>query len=287
MRRFAVSVYFLTACSSPVAVSGARAPSETCRERVVSLHDVTTEAVLRYGAQKCLVGVSEPTDLAAELHSQLNGIRRVESTESVLAVQPTQVLALAIVAEHQPELFRELERRKIGWIAPRLERVTDVHALAADVGKRVDREPASREYTQRLAAYAAPIGSVRNDASIPVPQRLRVFIFDCCAPPYTAGKRAVITDVLAQAGADNVFADIDDDWFNASWEAAIQRKPDLVLIDDYGGPGNLEKKRDALRRITPLADLPVVVLPLRDALGTIRSADVIQQLKAAIARSFG
>jgi ABC-type Fe3+-hydroxamate transport system substrate-binding protein len=275
--RFAVSVCLLTACSSQPAVQGANAG---CRERVVSLHDVTTEAVLRYEAQSCLVGVAEPTDLAVELQAQLKGIPRVESTESVLAARPTQVLALAIIAEHQPELFRELDQRGIRWTAPRLERVSDVARLAADVGKRLDRESASRSYTDTLEA-------LRGNAATAQLKRPRVFVFDCCTPPFTAGRRAVLTDVLAHAGADNVFADVDDDWFNASWEAAIARKPDLVLIDDYGDPSGLAKKREALARIAPLADLPVVVLPLRDALGTIRSAEVIQRLTTAIARSLG
>jgi ABC-type Fe3+-hydroxamate transport system substrate-binding protein len=274
--RFAVSVCLLTACSSQPAVQGT---TEGCRERVVSLHDVTTEAVLRYEARRCLVGVAEPTDLAAELQAQLKGIPRVDSTESVLATRPTQVLALAIIAEHQPELFRELDQRGISWTAPRLERVSDVARLAADVGKRLDRVAASRSYTDTLEA-------LRGNAATQL-KRPRVFVFDCCTPPFTAGRRAVLTDVLAHAGADNVFADVDDDWFNASWEAAIARKPDLVLIDDYGDPSGLARKREALVKIAPLADLPVVVLPLRDALGTIRSAEVIQRLTAAIARSLG
>jgi ABC-type Fe3+-hydroxamate transport system substrate-binding protein len=273
--RFAVSACLLAACS---AQPGAQRASAGCRERVVSLHDVTTEAVLRYGARRCLVGVAEPTDLASELSPQLTNVPRVESTESVLATRPTQVLALATVAEHQPELFRELERRGIGWLAPRLERLSDITQLATDLGQRVDREAASREFTESLKASQ----SAANGGKRP-----RVFVFDCCAPPFTAGRRAVITDLLSHAGADNVFADVNDDWFHASWEAAIARKPDLVLIDDYGGSTALVKKREALARITPLAGLPVIVLPLRDALGTIRSAEVIRRLASAIAGSWG
>jgi iron complex transport system substrate-binding protein len=202
----------------------------------------------------------------------------VEGTESILATRPTQVLALATVAEHLPELFKELDRRGIGWTAPRLERLSDVTRLAEDLGKRVDREAASRVFTEKLtSSRSQPSGRTRP----------RVFVFDCCAPPFTAGRRAVITDLLAHAGAENVFADVDDDWFNASWEAAIQRRPDLVLIDDYGDSSGLAKKRKALAQIAPLAELPVIVLPLRDALGTIRSAEVIQRLTSAIAGSAG
>jgi ABC-type hemin transport system substrate-binding protein len=273
MRKFAVSACLLAACSTPAAGGAANG----CKQRLVSLHDVTTEAVLRYGAGACLVGVSEPTDLDASLVAQLSATPRVQSTESVLSVQPTQVLALAIVAEHQPELFRELDRRRIGWIAPRLERLGDVATLAADVAARSERTREAAVWLQRLAAVRAA-----ERAHPP-----RVFVFDCCAPPYTAGRRAILSDLLAQAGAQNVFADVDDDWFHASWEAAIDRKPDLVLIDDYGGPNDLANKRAALARVLPLAKLPVVVLPLRDALGTIRSAEVVQQLTAAIARSPG
>jgi ABC-type hemin transport system substrate-binding protein len=264
----------LAACT---AQSGTQVAKDGCRERVVSLHDVTTEAVLRYGARSCLVGVAEPTDLDPRLHAQLQGIPRVESTESVLGARPTQVLALAIVAEHQPDLFRELEQRGIAWTAPRLERMADVRNLAADIALRVDRVHAAEDFRRKLDALQTPNGTTKR----------RVFVFDCCAPPFTAGRRAVITDLLAHAGATNVFADVDDDWFHASWEAAIARKPELVLIDDYGDPSGLTKKRAALAEIAPLAGLPVVVLPLRDALGTIRSAEVVERLMAAIAGSSG
>ena len=265
-----------SACSATKAT-----PASDCRERVVSLHDVTTEAVLRFGAGHCLVGVAEPTDLAPELLGQLEHITRVQSAESVLAVSPSQVLALAIVTEHEPELFRELDRRKIGWTAPRVERVADVATLANDVARRLDRGRESAAWTKPLAALSlAP--SSRSSG-----RRPKVFVFDCCAPPFTAGKRAVLTDLLAHAGADNVFADVDDDWFNASWEAVIARKPQLIVIDDYGAADNVPKKRAALAAITPLAGLPVIVLPLRDSLGTIRSAEVIERLAQAIGRSLG
>jgi ABC-type Fe3+-hydroxamate transport system substrate-binding protein len=191
------------------------------------------------------------------------------------------VLALAVVTEHEPELFRELDRRKIGWTAPRLERVADVASLASDVARRLDRGTESATWTKQLAEVSLA-ASARSSG-----RRPRVFVFDCCAPPFTAGKRAVLTDLLAHAGADNVFADVDDDWFNASWEAAVARAPDLVLIDDYGDGASLAKKRAALAEITPLARLPVVVLPLRDSLGTIRSAEVIERLVQAIGRSLG
>jgi iron complex transport system substrate-binding protein len=190
------------------------------------------------------------------------------------------VLALAIVTEHQPELFRELTARGIGWTAPRLAHVSDVAKLASDLARRIDREAAGRAYTERLNA----LGARQNANDVP---RRRVFVFDCCAPPYTAGRQAVVTDLLSHAGADNVFADVDDDWFHASWEAAIAKKPEIVLIDDYGDATSLAKKREALRKIGPLAELPVIVLPLRDALGTIRSAEVVEQLRRAIAGSLG
>jgi ABC-type Fe3+-hydroxamate transport system substrate-binding protein len=270
MRIAAASALFVIACAEPAASAGAH-----CRERVVSLHDVTTEAVLRFDGAACLVGVAEPTDLDPALRAQLAEVRRVEGAESVLAVRPTQVLALAIVAEEQPALFRELDRRSVRWLAPRLAGVADVAQLARTVAERIDRRAAAAAVVERLSRLQPTAAGARA----------RVFVFDCCAPPFTAGKQAVITDLLAHAGAENVFADVDDDWFNASWEAVVARSPELIVIDDYGEPDNVAKKRAVLAGIAPLAKLPVVVLPLRDALGTIRSAEVVQQLAASIARS--
>jgi iron complex transport system substrate-binding protein len=245
-----------------------------CPKRLVSLHDVTTEALVELGAAKCLVGVDELTDVPDHVRKAVAGVPRVRSAETVLAVQPDEVLALEIMREREPELTAALARHDIPFHAPRLERVSDVRALLSHLAGAAGKQREAERWLEPLARVQ-PVTAA---------QRPRVFVFDCCDPPFTAGQKALITDLLAHAGAENVFGDVADGWFSASWEAAAQRRPDVVLIDDYGAEGSLADKQRALARVAPLAGLPVVVVRLRDVLGTLRTAQVIERLRGELAR---
>jgi iron complex transport system substrate-binding protein len=263
-------LFLLCACQH---ADASATPSSDCPQRLVSLHDVTTEAVVELGAARCLVGVSEPTDVPDSVRKAIAHLPRVGSAETVVAVKPDEVLALEVVREHEPELAAALLRRKVPFHAPRLERVADVHALITHVAKASGKQ-------REAERWLAPLAAVRSSS---VAARPRVFVFDCCAPPFTAGQKALITDLIARAGGQNIFAEVADGWFNTSWEAAAQRKPDVILIDDYGAEGSLTTKREALAEVAPLAGLPVVVVKLRDVLGTLRTADVIAQLRTELA----
>ena len=252
--------------------SSSASPS-ACKERVVSLHDVTTEALVELDAAACLVGVAEPVDVPDRVRAKLAQIHRVGSAETVLAVKPSVVFGLDIVREHEPGLVQALARHHVPFHAPKLERVEQVRALVEQVGNTLDRKAQAARW---LAQFP------EADTSVTAAKR-RVLVFDCCAPPYTAGKQALISDLLRHAGAENVFADVDDTWFHTSWEAAVARKPELILIDDYGAEEGLAQKRAMLEQVTPLKGLPIVVVPLRDVLGTIRTPQVLQRLTRELA----
>ena len=261
-------------CTAACSDARAAAGSTACKQRVVSLHDVTTEAVVELGAAQCLVGVAEPTDLSAEVRAQLASVPRVASAETVLAQKPSLVLGLDIVREHEPALVQALARRGVPFHAPKLEQLADVRALVEHTASAIDRKAQAASWLSRF------------DRIKPTGERSRrVLVFDCCAPPFTAGKHALLTDLLAQAGAQNVFADVDDTWFHTSWEAAVARKPELIIIDDYGAEGGLAEKRAMLERVAPLKGLPIVVVPLRDVLGSIRTPEVVERLARELTRA--
>ncbi|MBK7760579.1 MAG: ABC transporter substrate-binding protein, partial [Deltaproteobacteria bacterium] len=107
------------------------------------------------------------------------------------------------------------------------------------------------------------------------PGALRVFVFDCCEPPFTMGGRAPLTELMALLGASNVFADLDQDWGRVSWEAAMVTKPQLVIVNDYSGEGEVDSKIEAVHQ--RLGDVPTVVLPLGLALEGPRTLDALDR----------
>lgn len=246
--------------------------------RVVSLHEVTTEMVVALGAKARLVGIGDPVDPSPELARDVASVPRVEGLESILAVHPTVVLGLETVGEQSPEIVAALRERGVEvWLGDPAT-LADVHTMVAEVAKRSGVGDGGAALLATLAAREA-------GGATPAALRRRVFVYDCCDPPFTAGGRTVLTDLIRRAGGENVFADLADDWTHVSWEAAAARAPDVAVVNAYAmeGQGDVEAKVASLRRIPGWKDLPVVVVPLGEALGGLRSIDGLVRLRAAFA----
>jgi iron complex transport system substrate-binding protein len=202
-------------------------------------------------------------------------VPRVGALESILDLSPDVVLGLSVVAERDPELVRALRSAGVDVYLADPKTVSDVFATARAVATRV-REPAAAEsLVQRLGAELKSV--------VPAPER-RVFVYDCCNPPFTAGGKTVLTDLIARAGGRNVFADLNADWTHVSWEEVVARRPELIVIHAYqhDGQADVAGKRRALERIPSLARVPTAVLPLGVSLGGIRSIDGLRRLNAAL-----
>jgi iron complex transport system substrate-binding protein len=245
--------------------------------RVVSLHDVTTELVVALGATGHLVGVSEPIQVPESVKAGVTHVPRVGGLESILALRPTVVLGMAVVAQRSPELVQFLRARGVEvWLGhPRT--LEDVLGLVTEVGALVGGGAPAATLEQRLRRRVAAVGPPRR---APV----RVFVYDCCDPAFTAGGSAVLTDLIRRAGGRNVFADLATDWTTVSWEQVMTRRPQLVLVHDYEleGQGGLLQKRKRIAAIRALAGLPVTVMPLGFSLGGLRSLDGLEHLVQAL-----
>jgi iron complex transport system substrate-binding protein len=266
MRAAAIAVIAaIAACARDEGVARHAAP------RVVSLHDVTTEIVVALGAADRLVGVQQAVDLPAAAAAAVARVPVVGDLESILVARPDVVLGLEVVAESSPELVAALRERGVVVELADPATLRDVAALVRAIARRVDA-------ADRADAIAAPFDRA---ASAPLPaSQLPVLVYDCCEPPFTAGGRTVLTDVIAHAGGRNVFADLDADWAGVSWEAAAARRPALVVVHAYGG-ATADKIR-ALRAVPGLERVPVVEMPLAWSLGGLGSLRALERLTAAI-----
>jgi iron complex transport system substrate-binding protein len=244
--------------------------------RVVSLHDVTTELAVALGATGRLVGVSTPIDLPAEVRAAIAAVPRTETLEAILLQRPHTVLGLAVVAERNPDLVQALGRAGVRVQLGEPLDLAGVFAFSRVVAGELDRAAAGQQLVASLEGRAR--------ALTPPARRRRVFIYDCCDPPFTAGRNAVLTDLIRRAGGENVFADLAVDWGHVSWEEVVTRRPELVIVHDYRyeGQGDTDQKRQRLAGVPGLTGVPVAVLPLGYSLGGLRSVEAIERLKVAL-----
>jgi iron complex transport system substrate-binding protein len=252
-------------------------PRPSSGPRAVSLHDVPTEIAVALGAADRLVGTSDPIELPPATRAAIAHLPRADGAESIVALHPTVVLGMEVVAQRSPELVRALRARGIDVWLGHPTTLDDVLALVPAIGARLGVPPAAEALAVRLRAR---IGPAIPDSGEP----LRVFVYDCCDPPFTAARSAVLTDLIHRAGGRNIFADVAADWTKVSWEAVVARRPQLIVIHDYDmdGQGDVAVKRRQLQAIPALAAVPVTVLPLGFSLGGLRSVDGLERLRAAI-----
>jgi len=244
--------------------------------RVISLHDVTTELVVALGAAERLVGMADLVDASGELRAVTAAVPRVGGLETLLAVQPDLVLGLEIVRSKSPDLVAGLERHGKSVHLPALTSVTDVETLIREVSRRLQKESEGERLLGDLATQVgAPVAAVEAP---------RVFVYDCCDPPFTAGKRTVLSDLIARVGGHNIFGDLDAAYAHVSWEEVLKRKPSLVVVHAYGeGESNdASRKIAALGGLDALRALPVTVMPLRYSLGGLKTGEAAAVLRSAL-----
>jgi len=246
--------------------------------RLVSLHDVTTEIVVALEAADRLVGMTDLVDATTSVERAVARVPRVGSLESILDVRPDIVLGLDVVAEQSPELVGRLRERGIEVYLADPATIDDVYAMTLAVAQRSGAAGAGDRLVAGLRAR------VERESSTSRSRRVRVFVYDCCDPPFTAGGKTVLTDLIERAGGHNVFAELETDWTSVSWEAVVARRPELVVIHSYkfDGQGDVSDKKRMLAAIPSLAQLPTVVVPLGWSLGGLRSADGLERLRSAM-----
>jgi len=276
--RIALAVVAAAACSG--SAPAPRGPGA----RVVSLHDVTTELVIAVGAGDRLVGVADPVDVRTDVAAAIARVPRVGDLESILAVRPTIVVGLAVVAAQDPDLVARLRQAGVAVYLGDPGTLDDVFALTRELAARIDAGPAGAQLAARLASEARG-----GDSAPATPRRVRVFVYDCCDPPFTTGRHTVLDDLIRRAGGDNVFGDLAAGWTHVSWEQVVARRPELVVIHAYryDGQGDVADKQRAVRAISALAGLPTLVIPLGCSLGGLRSLEGLARLRTAIGAALG
>lgn len=86
----------------------------------------------------------------------------------------------------------------------------------------------------------------------------RVFVYDSGEDtPFTAGHFAMPTALIEAAGGTNIMDDFRESWGTVSWEAVVERDPEVVIIVNYGEV-TAEQKMDFMRNNPALSGISAV-----------------------------
>jgi iron complex transport system substrate-binding protein len=88
--------------------------------------------------------------------------------------------------------------------------------------------------------------------------RVSVFDYDSgTSAPFTAPGLATPNALIELAGGTNIFASLEQSWTSVSWEQVVARKPQCIIINDYGTPTWQQKLR-FLETDPASRDLPAI-----------------------------
>ncbi|PSK98442.1 iron complex transport system substrate-binding protein [Murinocardiopsis flavida] len=110
----------------------------------------------------------------------------------------------------------------------------------------------------------------------------KVFLYDSGTDkPFTAGNQVPPNEIIARAGGENVFSDLDERWTEVGWESVVESQPEIVVIMDYGDQP-AEEKIDFLASAPATKDLPAVrdenfyILDYNEAISGPRNIDGLE-----------
>lgn len=160
--------------------------------------------------------------------------------------------------------------------------MADVYEDITNLGLIFDIQPATTALVEKIKGEIAEVTDVIAAAGRP---KVKVLVYDSGEDAiYTTGK-ALQTHLIELAGGENIFADLDETWSNVSWEEAVARAPDVIVINDYGQTSAADKiallkSNPALASVPAIQNDRFVVLPLPSAFEGVRNPDAVRTLAA-------
>ncbi|CAM8641594.1 FepB ABC-type Fe3+-hydroxamate transport system, periplasmic component [Comamonadaceae bacterium] len=127
---------------------------------------------------------------------------------------------------------------------------TDYVKLGTIFGKETMAKGHVAEWKTRLAKLPQP----PKGGTAP-----RVFLYDSGEDkPFTAGKYAIPTAMIAAAGGSNIMADMDTSWGTTSWETVAARNPQFLVLLDYQDGNGVTKLMQFLQSHPAMKDTDAV-----------------------------
>ncbi|MFI6577514.1 ABC transporter substrate-binding protein [Nocardiopsis sp. NPDC050513] len=250
-------------------------------QRVVSLDQGSTEILLSLGLEDRMVGTASWTDPVrenlAEANDQVPRLAEEAPTyEVVLGTEPDFVtasfgrhFAQGGVAERNRFADTGIETYlsptdcdggtsiNAGGTRTNPLTVDSLYREIRELAQIFDVQSSGEELISDLEErrQAALDGVDASDSSL-------AFWFADLRTPYIAGGLGSANLLATEAGATNAFADLDDDWPATTWEAFVERDPDVIVLGDLSRerwPGDqLEEKIDFLQTDPVTRDLTAV-----------------------------
>ncbi len=264
--------------------------------RAVSINTNATENMLALGLGDRMVGTGyQNFPIPAQWKAAYDKIPKVSpdtaapSLEALLGARPDFVYAR--MSAYNEKATATLDRMgEVGIKAMAVQgtmkngaTMDDVYADIRNLGIIFDVQDRAEEIIKGMQEKVAAVQAKVKAAGA---KPLEVMVYDSGTENnYTAGT-ALVTQLIALAGGHNVFDDLTTTWANVTWEKAVSRSPEFIVITDYGTI-TAEQKVAFLTGNAALGSMPAVknkkftVVPLPGIFESVRAADQVEAMAKA------
>lgn len=131
--------------------------------------------------------------------------------------------------------------------------IDDMYADLMNLGRIFD---VADRASALVDGYRAELAAFTADLETGDP--LRVFVYDSGEDtPFTAGRYAMPTALIAEAGGVNIMDDFEKSWATVTWEEVVERNPEVIVIVNYGDV-TAEQKRAFMMSNPAFANLDAI-----------------------------
>ncbi len=199
-------------------------------EVLISLSPSNTEIVFALGLADLVAGVTSFCNYPAEAaEKQVVGGFSDPNLELILTLRPDLVLATNV---HQ-EVVHRLEERGIPTLVVDPKSVDETYDAIVMIGRAAGvperAEALVEDMQQKIGAVQERLAGITQE------ERVTVYYELWYDPIMSIGSQSFIHQLIAFAGGDNIFGDIEDAYPMVSSEVVAERNPQVILYpDDHG-----------------------------------------------------
>jgi iron complex transport system substrate-binding protein len=216
--------------------SGYATSLESLPNKIISLAPSATEIAFALGLDDKVVGVDSYSDypynftawIAAGNMTSI-GDFSAPNMEVIASLEPDLILATGGVQGPTIDTMRELGYKVLVLNPANINGVLqNIELVGNATGKTVEAKTLIDSISSRIDAVVNKVASANSNPTV---------YYEVWYDPtslWTAGSKAWQNELIVKAGGINIFADQDQDYFQSSAEAVIERSPDVILLPEEG-----------------------------------------------------
>jgi iron complex transport system substrate-binding protein len=221
------------------ALTGCGGATEAAGGGIVSLGPHLTEAIFAMGEGHRLVGRGDYDDYPAEvLELESVGGYLDPNLERIALLQPELIV---LPGEHR-KVAEFAQLNVIPALPVHMDSFATIEAGITELGGALgvpDKADAlNRKMQAQSEALRARLAGVQRPRVLIVTQRDSADL----STIYTAGGPSFVSEMVALAGGENIFADTDQAYFAASKESVVTAAPEIIL-EFHAGQSMTERQR--------------------------------------------